>query len=429
MTPSTAPICSCCWERIFHSRSFFRGKTSSRFRSTRNPKHIGRRTAVDVGLVGDIKATVAALLPKVRTKPDSRFLDKHLAETRSSTTASALRAQRAGHQAHTSGVHCCNAERTGRSGRHVLRGHGHAVHLARTPHPGRRQPPPLRFILVGVDGRTQRPMHSARNWRSRGASRSHCAATEAFTMLGMGDLLTQVQRKTPVVHIIFNNESLDFVKIEMQEGDWCRSAWTSRIRTSPRWRKRWARRGSESRNPATSGPALTEALAHRSGPVVVDAVVDPFRALATVTCSLPCRQGLHAQLGETDTEWSDGRGDQDGGAQYGACLSGVRTGEERGDFLRAPHPSLSTRFAPQPSLKLVAAATPVLLHRIHHVEDRQVHGTTIPPTTTPRNTISPARAAKAIRSPPRPLLRRRSQRSSLAFRRDHRSARRPRSSI
>ena len=36
-------------------------------------------------------------------------------------------------------------------------------------------------------------------------------------MLGLGDLLTQVQRKTPVVQIIFNNESLDFVKIEIQE--------------------------------------------------------------------------------------------------------------------------------------------------------------------------------------------------------------------
>src|SRR5450631_4759967 len=38
-----------------------------------------------------------------------------------------------------------------------------------------------------------------------------------FTMLGLGDLLTQVERKTPVVQIILNNESLDFVNIEMQE--------------------------------------------------------------------------------------------------------------------------------------------------------------------------------------------------------------------
>ena len=48
-----------------------------------NPKHIGRRTMVDLGLVGDIKATVAALLAKVGAKNDSRFLEKHVAETNS----------------------------------------------------------------------------------------------------------------------------------------------------------------------------------------------------------------------------------------------------------------------------------------------------------------------------------------------------------
>jgi thiamine pyrophosphate-dependent acetolactate synthase large subunit-like protein len=33
----------------------------------------------------------------------------------------------------------------------------------------------------------------------------------------VGDLLTQVERKTSVVHILLNNESLDFVSIEQQE--------------------------------------------------------------------------------------------------------------------------------------------------------------------------------------------------------------------
>src|SRR6202041_3760888 len=38
-----------------------------------------------------------------------------------------------------------------------------------------------------------------------------------YGMLGLGDLLTQVERKTPVVQIILNNDSFDFVKIEQQE--------------------------------------------------------------------------------------------------------------------------------------------------------------------------------------------------------------------
>src|SRR5436853_7522081 len=38
-----------------------------------------------------------------------------------------------------------------------------------------------------------------------------------FTMLGMGDLLTQIERRTPVVQVILNNEKFDFVHIEQQE--------------------------------------------------------------------------------------------------------------------------------------------------------------------------------------------------------------------
>jgi len=38
-----------------------------------------------------------------------------------------------------------------------------------------------------------------------------------FTMLALGDLLTQGERKSPVVQIILNNGALDFVHIEQQE--------------------------------------------------------------------------------------------------------------------------------------------------------------------------------------------------------------------
>ena len=47
-----------------------------------NPKHLGRRTALDLGLIGDVQATLAALLPKVREKNDTSFLDEHVAQTR-----------------------------------------------------------------------------------------------------------------------------------------------------------------------------------------------------------------------------------------------------------------------------------------------------------------------------------------------------------
>jgi len=59
------------------------------------------------------------------------------------------------------------------------------------------------------------PMRFVRNWHTR--QTIALCGDGGFTMLGMGDLLTQVQRRTPVVRIILNNELLDFVNIEQQE--------------------------------------------------------------------------------------------------------------------------------------------------------------------------------------------------------------------
>jgi len=44
------------------------------------PKHIGRRTAVDLGLVGDVKETLKVLLPTIQERSDEQFLNKHLEE-------------------------------------------------------------------------------------------------------------------------------------------------------------------------------------------------------------------------------------------------------------------------------------------------------------------------------------------------------------
>src|SRR5258708_3728748 len=48
----------------------------------RNAKHLGRRTALDLALVGDVKSTLASLLPKIAERKDPRFLEKPLGETR-----------------------------------------------------------------------------------------------------------------------------------------------------------------------------------------------------------------------------------------------------------------------------------------------------------------------------------------------------------
>ena len=65
----------------FPFSEFLPGDKVKKVQIDKNPKHIGRRTAIDLGLVGDIKATVTALLPKIGDKSDTRFLEKHVAET------------------------------------------------------------------------------------------------------------------------------------------------------------------------------------------------------------------------------------------------------------------------------------------------------------------------------------------------------------
>src|SRR3984957_6599571 len=67
----------------FPFSEFLPGASVKKVQIDKNPKHIGRRTALDLGLVGDIKSTVSALLPAVQEKTDGEFLAKQLAHTES----------------------------------------------------------------------------------------------------------------------------------------------------------------------------------------------------------------------------------------------------------------------------------------------------------------------------------------------------------
>jgi pyruvate dehydrogenase (quinone) len=77
-----------------------------------NPKHLGRRTALELGLIGDVQATLTALLPKVSDKKDASFLEKHLAQTRDFDELLS-HGQRPGHQADSSGVPRRDIKRAG----------------------------------------------------------------------------------------------------------------------------------------------------------------------------------------------------------------------------------------------------------------------------------------------------------------------------
>lgn len=114
-----------------------------------------------------------------------------------------------------------------------------------------------------------------------------------FTMLGLGDLATLVQRKARVVQIILNNESLDFVNIEQQEAGLVPFGVDFKNPNFARVAEAMGAKGIRLEEPGDVREALAEALAHKDGPVVVDAVVD------RLALSLPSHVPFHTVKGYT----------------------------------------------------------------------------------------------------------------------------------
>jgi pyruvate dehydrogenase (quinone) len=277
----------------FPFSEFLPGDGVKKVQIDKNPKHIGRRTHVDLGLVGDIKTTVTALLGSVRDKTNGSFLDKYVAETKSfdellqhyvvkgpgikpirpeflAATLSDLASADAMFFADT-GTACMWLARHIRGGRDrrlfgsfswaSMANAAPNAFGAQLAYPGRQT-----IALCGDGG---------------------------FTMLGLGDLLTQVERKTPVVQIILNNGLLDFVNLEQQEAGFVPFGTNFKNPNFAKVAEAMGAKGIRIEDPGNVRDGLAEALAHKSGPVVVDAVVDPF------ALSLPSHVPFHTAKGFT----------------------------------------------------------------------------------------------------------------------------------
>src|ERR1700683_873324 len=277
----------------FPFSEFLPGDDVKKVQIDRNPKHIGRRTAVDLALVGDIQSTVTALLAKVRDKSDSRFLEKQLAETSSF---------------HELLQHYVEKG----PGIKPIRPEFLAATLSELA-----SDDALFFVDTGtaciwaarhMKGGTNRRIFGSFSWASMANAAPNAFGAQlafpgrqtiamcgdgGYTMLALGDLLTQVQRKTPVVQIILNNESLDFVKIEMQEAGAVPFGVDFKNPNFAKVAEAMGAKGIRVEEPGDVREALAEALAYKGGPVVVDAVIDPY------ALSLPSHVPFHAAKGFT----------------------------------------------------------------------------------------------------------------------------------
>ena len=271
----------------FPFSEFLPGDNVKKVQIDKNPKHIGRRTAVDLALVGDIKATVAALLPKVREKTDRAFLEKHVAETRSFHELLQHYVEKG------PGIKPIRPEFLAATLSELA--DDDAMFFADTG-------TACIWLSRHVKGGANRRLFGSFSWASMANAAPNAFGAQlaypgrqtialcgdgGFTMLGLGDLLTQVQRRTPVVQIILKNESLDFVNLEQQEAGIVPFGTDFKNPNFAKVAEAMGAKGIRIEEPGDLREGLAAALSHKGGPVVVDAVVDPY------ALSLPAHVPFH----------------------------------------------------------------------------------------------------------------------------------------
>jgi pyruvate dehydrogenase (quinone) len=277
----------------FPFSEFLPGNKVKKVQIDKNPKHIGRRTNVDLGLVGDIKTTLTVLLKRVREKADKRFLEKHIAKTQSFHDllqhyvhkGPELKPIRPEFLAKTlSDLASDDALFFADTGTAVI------------------------WLARHISGGRDRRLFGSFSWASMANAAPNAFGAQlaypgrqtialcgdgGYSMLALGDLLTQVERGVPVVQVILNNNALDFVKIEQQEAGIVPFGVEFKSPNFAKVAEAMGAKGIRIEDPADVREGLAEALAYKNGPVVVDAVVDPF-ALA-----LPSHVPFHTVKGFT----------------------------------------------------------------------------------------------------------------------------------
>jgi pyruvate dehydrogenase (quinone) len=234
------------------------------------PEQIGRRAPVDLGVVGDVKATINALLPLLKDKSDDAHLEQarqHYAKTRKSLDELATGAgKRVVHpqqvakalsdRAAADAVFTCDvglptvwaARYLAMNGKRRLIGsfwHGSMANAmaqsigAQAAFPGRQ------VISLSGDG--------------------------GFAML-MGDLLSLTQLKLPVKIVVFNNGKLGFVELEQMSTGFLTTGTELVNPNFAAMAEAIGIRGIRIEKPDDVEAGVAEALAH-DGPVLIDAVV------------------------------------------------------------------------------------------------------------------------------------------------------------
>jgi len=254
------------------------------------PENLGRRTRLDLGLVGDVRPTIAALLPKLKVKADRSHLDGALANYRKAREG-------------------LDDLATGKAGRKPI----HPQYVARlidqhaaddavftfdvgTPTiwaarylkmNGRR-----RMIGSLVHGSMANAMPQAIGAQAAFPGRQiiSLSGDGGFAML-MGDFLTLVQQKLPVKIVIFDNRVLGFVALEMKASGFIEMGTSL---TNPDFAAMAKAIGVHARrveDPGELEEAIKDILAH-DGPALLDVVTNTQELAMPPTINLEQVKGF-----------------------------------------------------------------------------------------------------------------------------------------
>src|ERR1700722_14181675 len=178
-----------------------------------NPTHIGGRHPVAIGAVGDIKASLQALLPRLQQHEGNAFLDGHL--QRHEKDVAAARAETASGSDAISGTFLTK----------VINQHA-AQNALFTADDGTALVWALRHIETGGKRRTfgsllhgtmASGMSSALGLQKCQPGRQGvCLAGDGGFAMLIGDLMTTIQENLPIKIAVYNNSKLGFIDIEQK---------------------------------------------------------------------------------------------------------------------------------------------------------------------------------------------------------------------
>jgi pyruvate dehydrogenase (quinone) len=176
--------------------------------------HLGRRHPIDIGVAGDVAATIEALLPRLTPRQDRGFLDESLARAEKAFAELEKRAVvgRRGliHPQYLTETIAGRAERdavfTADAGSPMV------WCLRHVPATGAN-----RTIISLTHGTMANAMPQALGAQAAFPGRQviSLSGDGGLSML-LGDLLTAVQEKLPIKVAVFNNGSLNFVELEQK---------------------------------------------------------------------------------------------------------------------------------------------------------------------------------------------------------------------